>query len=835
MNRYRTLVLIVLVLALFACCLPASAILPSFSFRGSVTGVSESDNTVTIKVTHRWGCSYDNGVPTCDWQSITPETLTGSAPDPEVFEYIRIGTSVEAGSIGTKGGTWAGIGILTAPYSSEPLHATRLFGEMSLLRAPLVSGYAVSAATEPDCGDCSGSICTAQAANVTITKGRLMVWDGILLPGEDAAYTDPDDGSGISVTFVSGQAWYHLCPDAEPGITGIQPVSVIIVHVDQGGPGPGPVPTRTSTGSIRVTSIPSGASLFLDGIAKGVTPLTLSSLEPGTYSILLEKEGYADYKKDVSVSAGRSTTLSARLVPLYGSLQIKSSPSNATVLLDGAPAGATPLVIGDLTPGEHTVSISKTGYQPPNRTATVVAGQQKLLFVTLSKKQDGSEKIDAFVAALEKEGFTVQQGKFENFNVLAMYDAGIIPSCFGNNPTTPYLTYKLPAYPGLVWGGRVTDAILNPENKGLWVDYFMNPDEAIVFVGTTPPESKYFSYRSMLGNHWFDEQNTYGRIFASLGDSINNFRIKTGSTPGSISKDPYDKPIMIITTADKGTNEKVRSAATKAGYPTSMMNTDIIPSELIRMGITNTSDTITFIHRVAMFANATRGAEYINGTPGVVFRLTPKSSETLQPYSVPRLIPRGTGDTRELDLMKDQQALKEAIIARHGDGMLVSGKTSEIWVFEGYDAIQREIDALGDSRDTIYLKNGEYPLGDDDFIIVYGANHQATGKVVYTNVAVYGAQALNGVVAVTNKDYAGSADSYLPGNDNADLLYAWKFARHCNGEEGCTEIPSCCGGMGVPEDVPVIIGIRAYIEPETGVGPAWTEILYDQVLHFSPA
>ncbi|MDD3091904.1 MAG: hypothetical protein PHG80_09760, partial [Methanoregulaceae archaeon] len=147
----------------------------------------------------------------------------------------------------------------------------------------------------------------------------------------------------------------------------------------------------------------------------------------------------------------------------------------------------------------------------------------------------------------------------------------------------------------------------------------------------------------------------------------------------------------------------------------------------------------------------------------------------------------------------------------------------------------RETDALGDNRDALYLRNGDYLLGDDDFLIVYGVNHQATGKVLYTNIAVYGTEALNGVVAVTDADIAGSANSYLPGNPNADLFYVWKFARHCNGEAGCTEVPCCCGGLGIPETVPVRIAFRTYVEEETGIGPVCNEILYDQAIYFSPA
>lgn len=498
-----------------------------------------------------------------------------------------------------------------------------------------------------------------------------------------------------------------------------------------------------------------------------------------------------------------------------------------TLLLGSFVVGAVGLVHADAV-----MNNSSTGFVNFN---TTFVDLPALEFTNVTTPETGGTEIAAFIIALQREGFTVQEGKFEKFDIVGMYDAGIIPGCFGNNPSTPYLVYKLPPYPGLVNGGRVTDAPINPANKGLWEDYFMEPDEAIVYVGPTPPEVKYFSYRSYISSRWFPEQNTSQQIFASLGDQINNFRIHTGISFGETSPAPYNRETMIITTADRGTNELVRRAALSAGYQTNIMNDDIIPSGLIRMGTENTSDAISIVHRVALFANETLGREYVNSTPGTVLRLTPNTSRVLQPYRVPSLIVRGTGDTSELDLLQDQEALREAIIARMGDGKVITENETSIYIFEGYDSLQRNINAQGDNRDTVYLANGNYTLSGDEFIIIYGVNHQKTGKATYTNSAVYGTEALNGVAAVTDLEYAGSADSYLPGNEDSDLLYVWKFARHCNGEAGCTEVPSCCGGAGIPEDVPVMIGFRAYVEPRTGIGPSWTEILYDQAIHFAPA
>jgi hypothetical protein len=39
---------------------------------------------------------------------------------------------------------------------------------------------------------------------------------------------------------------------------------------------------------------------------------------------------------------------------------------------------------------------------------------------------------------LEKDGFTVQEGKFGYVDIIGFYEAGLAPSCYGNNPSTPH-------------------------------------------------------------------------------------------------------------------------------------------------------------------------------------------------------------------------------------------------------------------------------------------------------------------------------------------------------------------------------------------------------------
>lgn len=80
---------------------------------------------------------------------------------------------------------------------------------------------------------------------------------------------------------------------------------------------PSQQPDQT-TGTIEVTSVPPGARIVLvfagaEPQPKGSTPATITGLEPGKYTVDLEKTGYKSFQKDVEVKPGRGVKVSANL------------------------------------------------------------------------------------------------------------------------------------------------------------------------------------------------------------------------------------------------------------------------------------------------------------------------------------------------------------------------------------------------------------------------------------------------------------------------------------------------------------------------------------------
>ncbi len=65
------------------------------------------------------------------------------------------------------------------------------------------------------------------------------------------------------------------------------------------------------SGSMEITSAPSGATVMVNDIQRGTTPLTLPDLPAGTYRVTFSREGYSVFTTPVNVEAGRISEVTA--------------------------------------------------------------------------------------------------------------------------------------------------------------------------------------------------------------------------------------------------------------------------------------------------------------------------------------------------------------------------------------------------------------------------------------------------------------------------------------------------------------------------------------------
>lgn len=67
-----------------------------------------------------------------------------------------------------------------------------------------------------------------------------------------------------------------------------------------------------------------------------------------------------------------------------GTLQIATRPPGAQVELDGIAVGVTPVTLTGVTPGRHTIKVSRPGFKPDSRDVEVIRGETLTLDLVLS-------------------------------------------------------------------------------------------------------------------------------------------------------------------------------------------------------------------------------------------------------------------------------------------------------------------------------------------------------------------------------------------------------------------------------------------------------------------
>jgi hypothetical protein len=76
----------------------------------------------------------------------------------------------------------------------------------------------------------------------------------------------------------------------------------------------GTTPPGGGLGAISITTEPSGAVIFIDGVQRGVSPVTVPDLSPGTHTLLLKLGGYQDFSVPVTISEGRTQSFSSAML-----------------------------------------------------------------------------------------------------------------------------------------------------------------------------------------------------------------------------------------------------------------------------------------------------------------------------------------------------------------------------------------------------------------------------------------------------------------------------------------------------------------------------------------
>jgi len=116
--------------------------------------------------------------------------------------------------------------------------------------------------------------------------------------------------------------------------------------------------------SLAISSDPTGAQVSSDGVYKGITPVTVTNIVPGTHTYTFSKSGYVTQSTVYTSASGESASMHTTLkvnTPLDTVVFVNSVPDGANVYIDDVYKGVTPTSL-HLKQGTYILKLTKENY-----------------------------------------------------------------------------------------------------------------------------------------------------------------------------------------------------------------------------------------------------------------------------------------------------------------------------------------------------------------------------------------------------------------------------------------------------------------------------------------
>jgi len=134
---------------------------------------------------------------------------------------------------------------------------------------------------------------------------------------------------------------------------------------------------------VTIGSDPFGAKVYIGSRDKllGQTPY-VTTLDPGSYLLFLDLNGYQPFEQQFEVRAGEPIKLYFKLEKLQrvGSVTVRSNIRGATIFIDGRNVGLTPyadkIVLDE---GQHQITVQKDEYLPYSRELNVAVAKDDVV------------------------------------------------------------------------------------------------------------------------------------------------------------------------------------------------------------------------------------------------------------------------------------------------------------------------------------------------------------------------------------------------------------------------------------------------------------------------
>ncbi|MCX6693675.1 MAG: PEGA domain-containing protein [Methanomicrobiales archaeon] len=221
---------------------------------------------------------------------------------------------------------------------------------------------------------------------------------------------------------------------------------------------------EAQTGSVYVSSSPSPATATINGSDAQQTPCSFSNVVPGYHTVQVCLPGYQAYSASIKVTTGATASVYASLSPVQtweSALRATSSPSGASLYVDGVYRSEARITVYDLATGSHTLRLHLAGYQEWSGSATVASGTATVYSAALTQVQ--SPTYSAITVHSDPAGASV----YLNGNLVDKTPAGSTLDLFSITPDAHTLVMKLPGYQDYSTTVNVASGDIEPESAGV--------------------------------------------------------------------------------------------------------------------------------------------------------------------------------------------------------------------------------------------------------------------------------------------------------------------------------------------------------------------------------
>jgi hypothetical protein len=137
------------------------------------------------------------------------------------------------------------------------------------------------------------------------------------------------------------------------------------------------VAVHFKSGSLRLDSDPTGATVRLGETVLGQTPLAIPQLPPGECQLSLEYPSWPALTFKTTITENLESAETVRLP--HGKLTVETTPPGATVLLEGKSIGQTPLTLERVPTGPKKLTLQAKDFPTLNVSVTVAdRGEAKI-------------------------------------------------------------------------------------------------------------------------------------------------------------------------------------------------------------------------------------------------------------------------------------------------------------------------------------------------------------------------------------------------------------------------------------------------------------------------